>query len=242
MKNSIIHIWYAVSFLLMPNFAYAQWAVYDDEVKKQLVLINKIGAAGSMTSSNTKPYNNFENQRSESGDFTMGSGNSAAILKGLDTKFETITDLTDADKKKYVGTVEDCGQKEISPKHWEACVGLRNLRLQTIKQSQSMLKNLALRRSEIVSLIKDARQLPINEANASAGRLQRFQFELQGQQALMQTDALQLQFLMDGYKQREAVYMLQEAEARKSMLSRAGPATTSKAPKFFPLVRAAPSN
>lgn len=172
----------------------------------------------------------------------MGSGGSTAILKSLDTKFEMITDLTDADKKKYVGTVEDCGQKETSPKHWEACVGLRNLRLQTLKQSQSMLKNLALRRSEIVALIRDARQLPTDEATASAGRLQRYQFELQGQQALMQTDALQLQVLMDGYKQREAVYMLQEAEARKSMLSRAGPTTTPKAPKFFPLVRAAPSN
>lgn len=243
MKSSTTSKWSVFAFLLFFSaFSNAQWAVYDDEVKKQLIRINKIDAITGMTSGNAKPYNNFENQRSESGDITIGSGNSVAMLKGLDTKFETIADLTDEDKRKYVGTVEDCGQKVVSPKHWEACVGLRNLRLQTIKQSHAMLKNLDFRRKEIVSLIKGARELPTGPENGSSGQLVRYQFELQGQQALMQSDAFQLQVLMDGYKQREAVYMLQEAEARKSMLSRAGPATTSKAPKFFPLVRAAPSN
>lgn len=55
-----------------------------------------------------------------------------------------------------MGTEADCVQKETNPKHYEACMGLRILRLQTLVQSHSMLKNLALRRDQIVSLIKNA--------------------------------------------------------------------------------------
>jgi hypothetical protein len=74
------------------------------------------------------------------------------------------------------------------------------------------------------------------------GQIQRAQFEVQGQQALMQVDAFQLQVLMDGYRQREAVYLVQQAEARKSMLSQPERTKIAKPPKFIPLVKGAPSN
>lgn len=218
----------------------AQWAVYDDEVKKQLLLINKTSNIEGLGSGKT--YDHFESERSESGDVKMGSGSDAAILKGLDTKFEELTDLTDQDKAKYVGTVADCGSKETSAKHWEACMGLRNLRLQTIKQSNAMLKNLAKRRDQIVSLIKLTRDFPQSDEQASLGRIQRAQFEIQGQQALMQADALQLQVLMDGYRQREAVYMTQQAEARKAALSQPEQTKTARPPRFLPVIKAGPAN
>ena len=105
-----------------------------------------------------------------------------------------------------------------------------------------MLKNLAKRREQIISLIKKSRELPDTEDRASLGRLQRATFEIHGQQALMQADALQIQVLMDGYKQREAVYMTQQAEARKAMMSQAQANKNPRPPQFIPLLRANPSN
>ena len=222
---------------------YAQWAVYDDEVKKQLILVNKIQKLDEFSSS--KPYEHFDSQRSDGGDIRMGSGESGAILKSLDTRFdkpERLPELTRDEMGKYVGSEADCGQEKVSPKHFEACAGLRNLRLQTIVQSQAMLKNLAKRREEIVKLIRKARELPDDAERSSLGQLQRATFEIQGQQALMQADALQIQVLMDGYKQREAVYMTQQAEARKAMMAQAQAGKNPRPPQFVPLLRAAPSN
>jgi hypothetical protein len=223
--------------------AHAQWAVYDDEVRKQLVLVNRIQKLDDFTSE--KPYDHYESQRGDRGDIRMGSGDSLAVLKGLDTRFEKnreLPELTQQEMAKYVGSEADCGQEKVSPKHYEACMGLRNLRLQTIVQSQAMLKNLAKRREQIVKLIKKARDLPDDEERSSLGQLQRATFEIQGQQALMQADALQIQVLMDGYKQREAVYMTQQAEARKAMLSQAQAGKNPRPPQFIPLLRANPSN
>lgn len=121
-------------------------------------------------------------------------------------------------------------------------MGLRNLRLQTIVQSQAMLKNLAKRREQIVSLIKKTRSFSQREGESELGQIQRAMFEIQGQQALMQADALQIQVLMDGYKQREAVYMTQQAEARKAMMAQAQASKNPRPPQFIPLLRANPSN
>lgn len=231
-----------VIFSFFPS-VHAQWAVYDDEVKKQLVLINKIGKMEGLGSD--KSYDHYESERGDQGDIRMGSGESLAVLKGLETRFEKqeqLPELTQQEMAKYVGSEADCGQEKVSPKHFEACMGLRNLRLQTIVQSQAMLKNLAKRREQIISLIKKSRELPDTEDRASLGRLQRATFEIQGQQALMQADALQIQVLMDGYKQREAVYMTQQAEARKAMMSQAQANKNPRPPQFIPLLRANPSN
>ncbi|PKO32509.1 MAG: hypothetical protein CVU36_02410 [Betaproteobacteria bacterium HGW-Betaproteobacteria-9] len=217
--------------------------MYDDEVKKQLLKINNIKNIEGLD--NGKTYQHFESERTAEGDIKMGSGSETTTLKGLGTKFEdpdALPDLTEEQIAKYVGTAADCGQKETSPKHWEACMGLRNLRLQTILQSHAMLKNLAKRREEIVSLIKKTRVFPQGEEQRELGQIQRAQFEIQGQQALMQVDAFQLQVLMDGYKQREEMYLVQQAEARKSMLSRPERTKNAKPPRFNPLIKAAPSN
>lgn len=237
--------YFVFAFFSLPCFsALAQWAVYDHEVYKQLVLVNKIDKIAGLGADKT--YDHYEGERDEAtGDIKMGSGDSRAILKGLQTKFEdadALPELTPEEKKKYVGTEADCGQKETNPKHYEACLGLRNLRLQTLVQSHSMLKNLALRREQIASLIKNARQLPEGDDQGSLGQLQRAMFEIQGQQALMQADALQIKILMDGYKQREQMYMTQQAEARKAMLSQAQANRNPRPPKFMPLIKAAPTN
>lgn len=64
--------------------------------------------------------------------FVLGGGDSRAVLKWLQTKFEdanALPELTVEENKKYVGTEADCGRKEVNPKHYESCIGFRNLRL-----------------------------------------------------------------------------------------------------------------
>ena len=182
------------------SLANAQWAVYDKDVHDQLKYINSVG--GTIANLDTAFKNSISSGDSGQ-DLTLGDGSAKAILKGLDTKFETL-EITDEEKLKYVGTEQDCGSNnEKFLKHYNACVGLRNRRLQTLKQSQEALKVLDQRRQQIVKLIKDSRNV-----TEKSGQLQRYQFELQALQALMQTDAMQLQVLMDGYKQREQVYVV----------------------------------
>lgn len=177
-----------LSFLVvMPSISLAQWAVYDDEVKKEIAKINNVKKAS------TDKLKDFEK------------------LENLDVDFSKLTSLTDADKAKYVGTKEDCGDEKLNAKHYEACQGLRNLRIQTLKQSQSVLKVLDERRKSIDKLIENSR----NISNES-GIMQRYHFELQGLHIQMQSDAFKLQVLMDGYKQREKAYEMQMAEARRA--------------------------
>jgi hypothetical protein len=232
-----------IILLFYPFISYAQWAVYDDEVKMQLERINKIDTLSGLDSGKT--YDHYEAQRDDNGDVKMGSGDNSAVLKSLQTKFEepsALPELTDEEKAKYVGTVADCGQKETNMMHYNACMGLRNLRLQTLVQSHAMLKNLAKRREQIVSLIKKARNLPTGEKEGSLGQLQRAMFEIQGQQALMQADALQIKILMDGYKQREVMYITQQDEARKSALNKAMAERNPRPPRFISLTRDKPVN
>ena len=242
MKVNFLHVAILFFSAAYSVHAQAQWAVYDHEVKKILELMNKSDNLSGYGRNSTYPQ--YQGERTSEGDIKFGDGDNSATLKSLDTEFEDgskLPQLTDEEKLKYVGTEADCGQKEASPQHWAACMGLRNLRLQTLVQSQALLKNIAARRGEIVKVIHLARDIPTG-TQASAGQLQRAQFEIQGQQALLQADSFSLQVLMDGYRQREQVYMLQQAEARKSMLSQAKMGKSAKAPPFVPFIRAAPSN
>ena len=66
------------------------------------------------------------------------------------------------------------------------------------------------RREQIVKLVDASRN-----TNDRSGQIQRYHFELQAQQSLLQTDAMQLQVLMDGYKQREKTYEMQMVEAKR---------------------------
>lgn len=173
------------------QLSYAQWAVFDKSVMDEIVKINNV--------------------KKVSIDSLKDLEDSVAFEK-LNVDFSKLTSLTDADKKKYIGTVEDCGDEKLNKAHYEACVGLRNLRLQTLKQSQSVLAVLDERRETIDKVITDAR----NNTNQESGIMQRYSFEILGLQAQMQSDAMKLQILMDGYKQRERVYELQMAEARRA--------------------------
>lgn len=193
---------------LIGTAAHGQWAVYDNSVFLELQRVNKVD--GEFAKLDTAFKSSLSSGNSGQ-DLTLGDGSNKAILKGLDTKFETLS-ITDEEKLKYVGTEQDCGSNnEKFLKHYNACVGLRNLRLQTLKQSQEALKMLDQRRGQIVQLIRDSR-----DATEKAGQLQRYHFELQALQSLMQTDAMQLQVLMDGYKQREQVYAMQMVEAKRA--------------------------
>lgn len=197
-----------VVLLVSSSLASAQWAVYDKSVHEELQKINKVdGAFANLDTA----FKSSLSSGASGQNLTIGDGTGKAILKGLDTKFEAL-DITEEEKLKYVGTEQDCGSNdEKFLKHYNACVGLRNLRLQTLKQSQESLKMLDQRRSQIVQLIRDSRN-----AVDKSGQMQRYHFELQALQSLMQTDAMQLQVLMDGYKQREQVYAMQMVEAKRA--------------------------
>lgn len=205
MKNLI-----AICACLIPGVAMAQWAVYDEAVLNEIKKINKVE---KLLNDHDKLDGDFKGAISSSSsgqDVTLGAGSNQAVLKGLDTKFETIT-VDNADK--YIGTEQDCGSNDPKfLKHYNACAGLRNLRLQTLKQSQDMLKVLNKRREQIVKLVENSRT---TAAGDKSGQMQRYHFELQAQQSLLQTDAMQLQVLMDGYKQREKTYEMQMVEAKR---------------------------
>lgn len=60
--------------------AFSQWAVYDDEVYKQLVLVNKIKNFDGLGAGKT--YDGYESERSsDAGDSKVGSGDGLAIIK-----------------------------------------------------------------------------------------------------------------------------------------------------------------
>ena len=174
--------------LVFAGSANAQWAVYDKKVHDELKKINNVR---QRSVEKLKDFEKFE---------------------FLDVDFSKLASLTDEEKKKFIGTVEDCGDEKLNANHFQACVGLRNLRLHTLKQSQSVLEVLDARRKSIDNLIAAARQ----NTEQHSGIMQRYHFELQGMQAQMQADALKLQVLMDGYRQREKVYETQMAEARRA--------------------------
>lgn len=185
MKNGLILL---VAFF--SSSAFPQWAVHDEELLKEVRKINNVNAKtiGALKDLETP-----------------------VKLEKLDVDFSKLSSLTDADKKKYIGTVEDCGDEKLNPQHFAACTGLRNLRIQTLKQRQSILGVMDERRKIIDQTINDAR----NNTQRESGILQRYHFELQGLQAQMQSDAMKLEILLGGYRDRERVYELQMAEARR---------------------------
>lgn len=181
-------ILFAIAYFLISSTAHAQWAVYDHEVKEILEKINRVAniADKKVTALELKEHSL------------------------LSEKFET---QAPTDALKYIGTAADCGDDKLNPNHYNACLGLRNLRLKTLEQTEAIITKLETRRTEIKSLVEASRS---GIADTDAGQLQRYQFELQGMQAHMQNDAMQLVALRDGYSQREKMYEMQMAEARRA--------------------------
>lgn len=197
----------ALLVCLVPSFAMAQWAVYDDAVLVEIRKINETVRL-DLNANLDSDFKGTISNSSSGQDVTLGTGSNQAVLKGIDTKFET---LAVQNPERYIGTEQDCGSNDPKfLKHYNACAGLRNLRLQTLKQSQDMLKVLNKRREQIVKLVEASRGV-----SDKSGQMQRYHFELQAQQSLLQTDAMQLQVLMDGYKQREKTYEMQMVEAKR---------------------------
>ncbi len=219
--------------------AQAQWAVYDKDVHDQLIKINNIKELSKPFNELNKTYKSELSAAADKPqDLTLGEGANKAVIKGLDTKFEDLTDLTPEEKLKYIGSAEDCGEEQTNPNMYKACVGLRNLRIQTLKSSQQALRNLYDRRKQIVALVDESRK--VKDDQVASGVMQRYHFELQSLQALMQADTDQIRLVMEGYRYREKLYEVQQAEAQRGMLSRgarfdkSGKAIVSKPLPFFP--------
>lgn len=187
MSNKLLtNVFFLFVLFALVGPANAQWAVYDDEVKKILEKINNVKSVGS------KSLSGFDDQALLSEKFELSSVSSP---------------------EKYIGTEVDCGDEKLNLMHYNACRGLRNLRLKTLEQTEAILEKIKKRRDEIKALVSDARK---GQASDESGQLQRYQFELQGLQAHLQNDAMELEALRYGYKQREKMYEVQMAEARRA--------------------------
>jgi hypothetical protein len=176
------------------SVANAQWAVYDLQVHRELQRINNIRGGQQHTGVDGA----FSNSRAENGDITWGTGNSQAVLRSLESPFHEM-EISEEEQRRFIGTVQDCGDQGLNPQHHNACLGLRNLRLQTLMQSQQLLRTLNERRTQIVNLIRAAQQLGGGGGGAGspggggvgggsnnepgAGQLQRYPFGLPAQQA-----------------------------------------------------------
>jgi hypothetical protein len=167
-------VFVVLTAFLMIGTANAQWAVYDHEVKEILVKINRV------TNIADKKVTVLELNRQAA----------------LSAPFET-TAPTDA--LKYIGTTADCGDQTLDLNHYNACLGLRNLHLKTLEQTEAIIAKLETRRTEIKNLIEVSRS---QSPNSDAAQLQGDQFELQ--------------ILMKSYKQREQVHALQMVEAKRA--------------------------
>lgn len=168
-------------FLLpLSQTAHAQWAVLDEEVR---VLVDRI--------------NNVRG--------TTGRMDDLSATSNVDVDFATIAAQN---PERFIGTAADCGDRLLNQQHFNACMGLRNLRLTTLKETVDLVNVIVTRDRQIKRLIDDGRTV------ADSGKLQRLQFELIGLQTRMQNDAMKLQALHFGYKQREKAYEMQMAEMR----------------------------
>ena len=170
------------ALLLISQVAQAQWAVLDEEVRKLVYRINDVGGA-------TRQMDNL------------------SATSNLDVDFSTVAAQN---PERFIGTAADCGDQQLNQHHYNACMGLRNLRLTTLKETVDLVNVISTRDGQIKRLIDDGRSV------TDSGKLQRLQFELIGLQTRMQNDAMKLQALHFGYKQREKAYEMQMAEARRA--------------------------
>lgn len=147
MKKSIS----ALFGFLVCSSVQAQWAVCDKSVHDELIKINNIKQTDKSFNDLTKTYKSeLNNDMSKPQDLTLGEGDNKAVMKGIDTKFEDLTDLTPEDKARYIDTMEDCGSQKASPQVYNSCLGLRNLRIQTLKTTQQAFLMIGLASNPII--------------------------------------------------------------------------------------------
>lgn len=159
----------ALSLMLISQAAQAQWAVLDEQVR---ILVDNI--------------NNVRGSTRQMDDLSATSN--------LDVDFSTVAVQN---PERFIGTAADCGDRVLNQNHYNACMGLRNLRLTTLKETVDLVNVITTQDGQIKRLIDDGRSV------ADSEKFQVATIEIQGQQALMQADALQIKVLLDGYKQLE---------------------------------------
>lgn len=169
-----------LTLILLSQGAQAQWAVLDEEVRKLVDRINNVrGSTGQLD--DLSPSTN------------------------LDMDFSTVAVQN---PERFVGTAADCGDRLLNQNHYNACMGLRNLRLTTLKETVDLVNVIVTRDGQIKRLVD------VGRAVADSGKLQRLQFELIGLQTRMQNDAMKLQALHFGYRQSEKAYEIKVDKAR----------------------------
>lgn len=173
---------FLLNLIFMSQVAHAQWAVLDEEVRKLVVKINNVSGS-------------------------TGQLDNLSATTNVDVDFATVAVQN---PERFIGTAADCGDRQLNQNHYSACMGLRNLRLTTLKETVDLVNVIVAREGQIKRLIDDGRTV------VDSGKLQRLQFELIGLQTRMQNDAMKLQTLHFGYKQREKAYEMQMAEARRA--------------------------
>lgn len=170
---------FLLSLVLLSQAAHAQWAVLDEAVRDLVHRINNVGTSGQM--------------------------DNLSATSNLDIDFAAVTAQN---PERFIGTAADCGDRLLNQQHYNTCMGLRNLRLTTLKETVDLVNVIVTRDGQIKRLVDDGR------AVADSGKLQRLQFELIGLQTRMQNDAMKLQALHFGYRQREKAYEIKVDKAR----------------------------
>ncbi len=171
--------------------AHAQWAVHDESAVQQLININRVGR--------------------------LTNAQDAELQKDLVATSRAFQELEIAgtEKEKYIKTLASCGERKVNAKYFDACIGRRKLAINSLMQYDIHLDKMNKHLEAIKKLLDDSRGV-----STEAGRLQRFQTEIQGRQALMLGEAARMQGLMQAYKQRDELYAVQMNEARESTVSK----------------------
>jgi len=76
----------ALLVCLVPSFAMAQWAVYDDAVLVEIRKINETVRL-DLNANLDSDFKGTISNSSSGQDVTLGAGSNQAVLKGIDTKF-----------------------------------------------------------------------------------------------------------------------------------------------------------
>lgn len=171
--------------------AFAQWAVNDADAIEQLRRINRVNLNGSR--------NKAELQEN---------------LKTANTAFEQLA-INKQDKEKYILSEASCGARKVNTKYFDACIGRRNLAINSLVQYDIHLDKMNKHLKSIQDLLSAT-----DNIRDESGQIQRYQVEVQARQALMLGEAARMQGLMGAYKQRDELYALQMAEAREGSLNK----------------------
>ena len=183
----------ALTLLLISAYpaAFAQWAVHDAEAIRQLERINRV-----------RGLNNIQD------------GEIQKDLAATSRAFQEL-EIAAEEKEKYIKTLASCGERKVNAKYFDACIGRRKLAINSLMQYDIHLDKMNKHLDAIKKLLDDSRGV-----ESEAGKLQRFQTEIQARQALMLGEAARMQGLMQAYKQRDELYAVQMNEARESTVSK----------------------